>query len=148
MKRIVLGLALGLGPTGTAAVAQVEGYFDVAVGKACWVAGYTNSAATWEAAFMNDDQPALVLRGAGTNFAPMQVVSGSARFDAEGEVKAAFKATYQGAEMNARVRFSNATINGDNGDPALFHTVVGGEDSTDDDWQDMIVNVTCLHHAG
>ena len=31
---------------------------------------------------------------------------------------------------------------------ALFGTTFGGEDSTDDDWQDIIANVTCLHHAG
>ena len=39
-------------------------------------------------------------------------------------------------------------IASDSGDPAVFHAIVRGEDGGDDDWQDLILNVTCLNHAG
>ncbi|MDJ0630618.1 MAG: hypothetical protein QNJ44_20345 [Rhodobacter sp.] len=130
------------------AAAEATGVFDVDIGKACWFAGYTNSAAVWTVTVKDGDDIVLVLEGSGVNFAPMNVAQGNARFDVKSGVSASFKATYGGSALNGRVKFMNGLIPSDSGDPALFHTTVGGEDSTDDDWQDLVLNVTCLHHAG
>jgi len=127
---------------------QTSGAFDVSIGKACWVEGYTNTGATWTVTIKNGDATAVVLEGTGENFAQLPVTQGSARFDVSGEVVGTFQATYGGNAMNARVKFSNGLIPSDSGDPAVFHALVGGEDGGDDDWQDMILNVTCLNHAG
>ena len=48
----------------------------------------------------------------------------------------------------ADIKVANYTIDSNRGDPAVFGTTFGGEDSTDDDWQDILANFTCLHHAG
>ena len=129
------------------AKAEASGFINVSIGKACWVEGYTNAAATWTVKIRNGDSVALVLEGSGTNFAPMTVTQGSRRFDVTGGVVAEVSADY-GGPMDVRLKFGNHTIASDSGDPALFHTVIGGEDGADDDWQDLILNVTCLHHAG
>jgi hypothetical protein len=139
---------VGLAVLATPVLADDSGIFDVAIGKACWIEGYTNSGATWTVTVTNGEAVALVLEGTGVNFAPMAVKQGSARFDVTGGVEAKFAATYGGNAMDARVKFVNGSINSDSGDPAVFHTIVGGEDGGDDDWQDLILNVTCLHHAG
>lgn len=148
-KFAVAGGALGLSLLAALPVnAQATGLFTVDIGKACWVEGYTNTGATWTVTLTNGESTPLVLEGTGVNFAAMTVKQGSARFDVAGGVIGAFEATYGGNPMNARVKFNNGALLSDSGDPVLFHTIVGGEDGDDDDWQDLILNVTCLHHAG
>ncbi len=117
---------------------------DVSIGKACWVAAYTNAGATWTMTVKDGNSVAVVFRGAGTNFAPMKVIQGRARFN----VKSGITVTFQSGTGKADIKVANYSINSNSGDPAVFGTTFGGEDSTDDDWQDILANFTCLHHAG
>jgi len=95
-------------------------------------------------AITNGGKVAVVMKGRSTNFAPMKVVQGSARFVVKGGVIGKFKS----ATGKTYIKIRNVVIPSDNGDPAVFGHLIGGEDSTDDDWQDILANVTCLHHAG
>ena len=140
-----VGFALAFGVL-TPMVANADNSIaiDVAIGKACWVEAYSNSAATWTMTVTNGDATAAVFSGSGVNFSQMPVVQGSARFDVTGRVVATFASTINKAEVKAAA----TTINGDSGVPAVFHTLIGGEDGGDDDWQDILASFTCLHNAG
>lgn len=119
-------------------------YLEVAVGKACWVEAYTNSAATWTMTVKDGDKTVLVFQGSGVNFAPMKVIKGNPRFT----VRNGATVTFKSATGKAAIKIKNSTIASSNGDPAVFASLIGGEDGGDDDWQDILANVTCLHHAG
>lgn len=129
--------------TASAATSQPF-YVDVSIGKACWAAAYTNAGATWTMTVKDGNSVAAIFRGAGTNFAPMKVIKGSARFT----VKSGITVTFQSGTGKADIKVVNYVIKSNSGDPAVFGTTFGGEDSSDDDWQDILANFTCLHHAG
>ena len=134
------------GPVASPALAQSSETLDIDVsqGKACWAEAYTNAGATWTMTLKDGDDTVAVFQGAGTNFAPMQVIEGSARFT----VKSSITATFTSGTGMVDMQIVYSTINSPNGDPAVFGHLIGGEDSTDDDWQDILANITCLHHAG
>ena len=137
--------ALIAGATATAQAQNQQGYIlnDV-IGKVCWVEAYTNSAATWTMTIKDGGKTVLVYQGKGVNFAPMKVIKGSARFT----VRHGAIATFKSATGKAAIKVRNSVILDSTGDPAVFGSLFGGEDGGDDDWQDILANVTCLHHAG
>ncbi len=142
-KLFAFAALLMVGLNGPAKSQEVY-YLEVAIGKACWVEAYTNSAATWTMTVKDGDKTVLVYQGSGVNFAPMKVIKGSARFT----VRNGATVTFKSATGKAAIKITNSTIASSNGDPAVFGSLIGGEDGSDDDWQDILANVTCLHHAG
>ena len=134
---------IGLAGQASAKTGEVY-YIEVAQGKACWIAAYTNSAANWTMTIKDAEATVAVFQGSGVNFAPMKVVQGNARVT----VKNGLTATFKSSTGKAGIKIANHTINSDSGDPAVFGTSFGGEDGGDDDWQDLLANFTCLHHAG
>ena len=77
----------------------------------------------------------------------MNPISGTGRFVVTGGVSATFNAVYR-QDLEARVKFANVAISDDAGQPVAFHTVVAGEDCSDADWQDLLLNMTCLRKPG
>jgi len=126
------------------AQAEVRLPIDASDGKACWVAAYTNSAAVWTLTILTGTATAVKMSGSGINFAPMKVIEGNARFT----VKSGLEAIFDSSTGRTEVKLKASTIVNKKGDPAVFGNLFGGEDGTDDDWQDILVNVTCLHHSG
>ena len=127
--------------------AEATGLFDAVLGQTCWVQGYTNTAAIWTVNIMTGEDQAVVLHGSGEDFIPMNAIAANSRFVVTGGVRAEFSAVYQ-QDLDARVKFANVAVNDDSGQPVAFHTVVAGEDGSDADWQDLLLNVTCLRKPG
>lgn len=127
--------------------ADATGIFDAALGQTCWVQAYTNTAAIWTVNITSGENEVVVLHGSGEDFIPMNAISGNTRFVASDGVRAEFSAVYQ-QDLDARVKFENVAVNDDSGQPVAFHTLVAGEDGSDGDWQDLLLNMTCLRKPG
>lgn len=140
---VVLGAVFGL-TSGAAMAAETHVVIDAVIGKACWIEGYTNTSITWTVTVKDGDTTAAELQGSGVNFNQMAVTKGNARFD----VSYGVVLEVSNNSGRADLKIANPMIMADHGGPAVFGALVGGEDGGDDDWQDLLLNVTCLHNAG
>ena len=117
---------------------------DVAIGKSCAISAFTNAANEWTMRVMNGDKLAALYKGAGTDFKPMVLAEGESSFVVEDSVKAFFSA---GSDKFA-VRQGESAILTDKQGPSVFSTLIGGEDGSDDGWQDIVATITCLRIDG
>ncbi|EBA04159.1 hypothetical protein RB2150_06648 [Rhodobacterales bacterium HTCC2150] len=139
---IIASIAMGLGTTAMADGSTFE--VDSSQGKTCWVHAYTNSSATWTMIVTDGDTPIAEFQGSGVDFNPMPAAKGLEHF----VVKEGIHVDFSSSTGKADVRAAAHMIPDDNGGPAVFGTAFGGEDGSDDDWQDILAVFTCLNNVG
>jgi len=144
-KTFFVAASLAMTMTTSAALGQDNVYVvDSSEGKDCWVEAYTNSSATWTMIVSDGDDPIAEFQGTGTDFVSMPAVKGPAKFVA----KLGISVTFQSSTGKADIKAVGNIIPTDNNGPAVFGTAFGGEDGSDDDWQDVLAVFMCLNKAG
>lgn len=108
-------------------------------GAKCALSAYTNAADTWTMTISQAPgvEPFNTQEGTGEDNTPMKWTSGNAVFTAEGEyVYLAFSASNGGklVEMHTGSGFAEGTSS----------AIMNGEDGGDQDFNDVIANVTCI----
>ena len=130
--------------TTIAAEAQCDGSMcaiPVIQGAKCALSAYTNAADTWSmSASMSSDgsSPFNTQSGSGEDNTPMKWTSGNAVFEAEGEyVYITFTAQNGGESLDIHTGsgFADGTSS----------AIMNGEDGADEDFNDVIANVTCIN---
>ena len=144
MRVLVLSTAFVAGFCGAAFADGSTFNVDSSKGKTCWVHAYTNSSATWTMIVSDGETPIAEFQGTGVDFTPIAAAKGVEHFKANDGVSVAFSSSTGKADVRAAAHM----IPDDNGGPAVFGTAFGGEDGSDDDWQDILAVFTCLNNVG
>ncbi len=112
----------------------------------CSVSGFTNTEAKWRIELVRGPakEIVVVLEGEGLDRQPLDVVEGQARFIGTSFVSLVSTVTLNGAPIDSRFQSVGGTISNAEGEPSVIMSVIGGEDGSDNDWQDMVLTLTCV----